>query len=70
MEGIRDGADFYFVHSYYAEPLEVGVIAATTEYAGVEFASFVAKDNIYATQFHPEKSQSVGLKFLQNFIEL
>src|SRR5574341_2356241 len=59
----------YFVHSYYVEPADASVVAATTEY-GVPFTSAVWKDNIVATQFHPEKSQQVGLAILRNFGEL
>ncbi len=66
LEGIRDGSFFYFVHSFYVVPEESGVIATTTEY-GVTFPSMVWKDNIFATQFHPEKSQQSGLTVLKNF---
>jgi glutamine amidotransferase len=69
LKGIADGAFFYFVHSYYVRPKEGGIIAAVTDYGG-NFASMVWKDNIYAVQFHPEKSQEVGIKFLENFIRL
>ena len=67
--GIPQGAYMYFVHSYYVCPEDPEVIAATTDY-GINFASFVWKDNIFATQFHPEKSQSVGLALLRNFLGL
>ncbi len=67
--GIKDGSYFYFDHSYYAEPDDKSVVAATTDY-GVNFASMLHKDNIYAVQFHPEKSQELGLKLLKNFIKL
>lgn len=63
---IPDESYFYFVHSFYPEPVSVDIIAATTEY-GVPFASAIRKDNIFATQFHPEKSQSIGLEMLKNF---
>ncbi|HYW92891.1 MAG TPA: imidazole glycerol phosphate synthase subunit HisH [Gammaproteobacteria bacterium] len=63
--GIRPGARFYFVHSYYARVDAEGV-AATTDY-GVRFASALARDNVFAVQFHPEKSQQAGLKLLENF---
>jgi len=66
FEGIPDGSFFYFVHSYYVEPEDEGVIAATTEY-GVRFASAIWQGNLFATQFHPEKSQALGLKLLENF---
>ena len=69
LEGIPDGAYFYFVHSYYVVPEDFSVVAATTEY-GVEFASMVWRDNLFATQFHPEKSQKLGLRMLENFGKL
>jgi glutamine amidotransferase len=64
--GIADGSNFYFVHSYYVQPEDVSVIATTTSY-GIEFCSSVWKDNIVATQFHPEKSQEKGLSILRSF---
>jgi glutamine amidotransferase len=64
--GIADGANFYFVHSYYVQPEDESVIATMTSY-GIEFCSSVWKDNIVATQFHPEKSQEKGLSILKNF---
>ena len=66
--GIADGCNVYFVHSYYVKPDNDDVIATTTDY-GIEFCSSVWKDNIVATQFHPEKSQDVGLRILKNFAE-
>jgi glutamine amidotransferase len=69
FEGIADGSNVYFVHSYYVQPDNDDVIATTTDY-GFEFCSSVWKDNIVATQFHPEKSQDVGLRILKNFAEL
>ena len=66
LSGIENGSYMYFVHSYYAIPQETGIIAATTDY-GTKFTSMVWKDNIYAVQFHPEKSQRSGLKMLKNF---
>ncbi|MFN3476351.1 MAG: imidazole glycerol phosphate synthase subunit HisH [Candidatus Methylomirabilales bacterium] len=66
FEGIPDGSFFYFVHSYYVEPEDEGVVAATTEY-GIRFASVIWQENLFATQFHPEKSQALGLKLLENF---
>ncbi|MBI4341586.1 MAG: imidazole glycerol phosphate synthase subunit HisH [Candidatus Omnitrophica bacterium] len=69
LKGIPDGSFFYFVHSYYGDPADRGVIALETDY-GVRFASMVWKRNVYATQFHPEKSQAVGLKLLENFVKL
>ena len=68
MEGIKDGSYFYFVHSYYVEPLD-SVTLGTTGY-GLTFSSAVEVDNVFATQFHPEKSQSAGLKILENFADL
>lgn len=64
---ITDGSRFYFVHSYYASPQRDADIAATTPY-GVGFASVVAHDNVFAVQFHPEKSQHAGLQLLANFV--
>ena len=69
FSGVADGSFVYFVHSYYGQPADSSVIAATTEY-GVEFASVVWRQNVFATQFHPEKSQAVGLKMLENFVKL
>lgn len=69
FEGIADNANVYFVHSYYVKPDDTGVVATTTEY-GMEFCSAVWKDNIVATQFHPEKSQDVGLAILKNFASM
>ncbi len=68
LTGLPDPAMVYFVHSYYAIPEDPGIIATTTDY-GSPFASSVAKDNVYACQFHPEKSQSVGLSVLRNFAQ-
>lgn len=69
MKSVKDDSYFYFVHSYYADPLDKGIEAAGTEYCGLEFCSMIVKDNICATQFHPEKSQAAGLTFLKNFVE-
>jgi glutamine amidotransferase len=66
LEGIADGAYVYFVHSYYVVPQDASVIATTTEY-GTEFVSSVATDHLFASQFHPEKSQEIGLRVLANF---
>jgi glutamine amidotransferase len=65
--GIPDGARFYFVHSYYVEPGDEALAAGWTEY-GVRFTCAVARDNIFAVQFHPEKSQAEGLRLLANFV--
>ncbi|MEW6303345.1 MAG: imidazole glycerol phosphate synthase subunit HisH [Verrucomicrobiota bacterium] len=67
--GIKDGSYVYFVHSFYPQPADASIVATRTEY-GVAFASSVWKDNVYATQFHPEKSQAVGLQLLKNFVSL
>jgi glutamine amidotransferase len=69
LEGLEDGTFFYFVHSYYPVPDEAGVIAIEAEY-GRPFCAAVWRENLFATQFHPEKSQASGLKILQNFAEL
>ena len=69
FEGIDDGSNVYFVHSYYVTPDDSSVIATTTDY-GIEFCSSIWKDNVIATQFHPEKSQEIGLKILKNFSEM
>jgi glutamine amidotransferase len=66
LEGIEDGANVYFVHSYYEMPDDETAVAATAVY-GVEFCAALWKDNIMATQFHPEKSQAIGLRMLKNF---
>ena len=63
---IPDKSYFYFVHSYYVVPDDKSIISTTTDY-GVEFTSSVCKDNVYAVQFHPEKSQALGLQMLKNF---
>jgi glutamine amidotransferase len=68
-KGIKDGSYVYFVHSYYPQPLDASIMATRTVY-GEAFASSVWKGNIFATQFHPEKSQEVGLCLLKNFVEL
>lgn len=66
FEGIPEEASFYFVHSYYVSPSDSSIIAATTDY-GLEFTSMIWKDNVFATQFHPEKSQAMGLRILKSF---
>ncbi len=63
---IPDNSYFYFVHSFYVVPDDKGIVATTTEY-GIEFCSMIWKDNVFATQFHPEKSQETGLKILKGF---
>lgn len=69
FKGILQNSNVYFVHSYYAKPDDESAVATTTDY-GFEFCSSVWKDNIVATQFHPEKSQDVGLRILKNFAEM
>jgi len=69
LEGIDEGAWFYFVHSYYVAPRDPGVVATETDY-GSPFCSMIWRDNLFATQFHPEKSQQIGLRVLKNFAEL
>lgn len=68
LSGIPDSAYVYFVHSYYVEPMDGSVTAATTDY-GISFTSMIWGGNLFATQFHPEKSQAVGLKILKQFGE-
>lgn len=67
MAGLGQNPDFYFVHSYYPVPEDAAVITSTCDY-GVEFASSVSRGNLSAVQFHPEKSQALGLSMLRNFI--
>ncbi|MEJ2280589.1 MAG: imidazole glycerol phosphate synthase subunit HisH [Candidatus Bathyarchaeota archaeon] len=69
LDGVKDHSYVYFVHSYYPQPKNSDVIVTTTEY-GVRFASMVAKQNLYATQFHPEKSSKTGLTILKNFVNI
>jgi len=69
LAGIADGAYAYFVHSYCVMPTEPTDVLATTEY-GIEFASVVERERIFGAQFHPEKSQEVGLQLLKNFAQL
>ena len=67
--GVAGGSYVYFVHSFYPQPVDESIVATRTDY-GVNFASSVWRDNVYATQFHPEKSQKVGLQLLKNFADL
>jgi len=69
LQGVSDGSHVYFVHSYYCRPKSESLICGTTEY-GIDFCSMLWADNVYATQFHPEKSQEVGLRMLGNFVSL
>jgi len=66
-EGIADRSRFYFVHSYYPEPADPSLVTGQAEY-GAPFTCAVGRDNIFAVQFHPEKSQSAGLQLLSNFV--
>lgn len=69
FDGVPDGAFFYFVHSYYADPEDPSIVIGETDY-GVTFPAVVAKDNIVATQFHPEKSAESGLRLYENFLRM
>ena len=67
LDGIPDGSEFYFVHSFYPAPSDPALAIGVTGYAGVTFASMVGRGNVAATQFHPEKSGRIGLRLLDNF---
>ncbi len=69
FRGVPEGSYVYFVHSFFPKPADASIIATRTNY-GESFASAVWRDNVFATQFHPEKSQRVGLRLLRNFVEL
>ncbi len=69
FQGVPQDSNFYFVHSYYAQPSDAARVSGTTDY-GLEFTSVVRRDNLFATQFHPEKSGLVGLRLYANFIRL
>ncbi len=69
FDGVPSGTNFYFVHSYYADPAVRSMVVGETEY-GVSFCSAVSKGNLVATQFHPEKSGEVGLRLYNNFLRL
>ncbi len=69
LEGIESGALMYFAHSYYPVPSQPSIVSAITDY-GIEFASVISKDNLFGTQFHPEKSGDMGLQILRNFGKL
>ena len=69
LQGIPDGSFFYFVHSFYGEPADASIVSLETDYGG-RFAAMVWRDRLFATQFHPEKSQEVGLRLLENFVKL
>ncbi len=68
FRGIPDGTFFYFVHSFFPQPADQSIIATRTTY-GENFASAIWRDNVFATQFHPEKSQKAGLQLLKNFVQ-
>ena len=69
LDGIETGQYVYFAHSYHVVPIDEDVVVTTTDY-GYDFVSSVERGNVFATQFHPEKSQSVGLRLLRNFVRL
>ena len=69
LRDIAEGSAVYFVHSYYPQPKDSALICTETDY-GIPFASMIWKENVFACQFHPEKSQAVGLKMLENFVRL
>ncbi len=69
LAGVPDDSFFYFVHSYYADPSDRSAVALETDY-GRPFASMIWRERLFATQFHPEKSQAVGLKLLENFVRV
>ena len=69
FEGVPDESNFYFVHSYYTDPEDKSLVAGETEY-GISFCSVIARGNLVATQFHPERSGDLGLKIYDNFIKL
>lgn len=69
LKGIEDGSYFYFVHSYYGDPVDRSMVVLETDY-GARFPAMLQRRHLFATQFHPEKSQALGLKLLQNFINL
>jgi glutamine amidotransferase len=69
LEGVPDDEYFYFVHSYYVDPTDPSMTVGETDY-GVSFASIVAYKNVFATQFHPEKSSGIGLRIYENFVHL
>ena len=69
FEGVGNKQYFYFVHSYHVKPLDDSVVVGVSEY-GYRFPCVIQRDNIYGTQFHPEKSSKIGLKLIENFLEL
>lgn len=69
LEGVADGSYAYFVHSYYVVPADPEIVLAATDY-GINYPSVIGQDNVFGLQFHPEKSQTVGLRILRNFTAL
>lgn len=69
LDGVNDHSYVYFVHSFYPQPTDQDTVVTTTQY-GIKFASMVAKKNLFATQFHPEKSSKTGLTMLKNFVKI
>jgi len=69
IKGIPDGSNFYFVHSYFVDPVDMDVITTKTDY-GIKFTSIVSYKNVFGIQFHPEKSSALGLQILKNFGEM
>jgi len=69
LEGINDGSFFYFLHGYYVAPKDIKIVTANTQY-GVTYPSIIERENVFAVQFHPEKSGESGLKILKNWVEL
>ena len=69
LKGVPNGSYMYFVHSYYVKPKEKDITLTATDY-GTDFVSGICKGNVYGFQFHPEKSQALGLKVLENFVGL
>jgi len=67
--GLEDGTHVYFVHSYFPRPVDESIVACRTDYAGESFASAVMSGAVWATQFHPERSQAAGLQLMKNFID-
>jgi glutamine amidotransferase len=68
LDGVADGAYVYFVHSFHAVPEDRSLVAVEVEH-GISITAAIRKDNVFACQFHPEKSQDVGLRILRNFVE-
>jgi glutamine amidotransferase len=69
FRGVPEGSYAYFVHSFFPQPADDSIVSTRTTY-GQQFASSIWRDNVFATQFHPEKSQSIGLRLLGNFVEI